>query len=404
MLIDADDRLWIGKKPAPYVPTRHVGGRIEPVLIVLHDTAGGPPGNSVVWLSSNPSQVSAHCIVEPDGNIVQLAPFDRRTNHAGDSEWQGRKGCNGFSIGIEIVNPGRLWGTPERATSSFGRSYAGAIARPATPWHKAGLWLPYTEAQLDAVEALIAALAGAYPSICDVVGHHHVAPGRKEDPTPLMPWDRMHAALLMVPESAHGRVPMAVAPLPEAAIVRTAQARLADLLYAPGSADGLMGPRTRGALRTFQEQHGLPITGVLDAHTLEVLDDPGAKPMPTGARDAATAAQVAAAGSGTVRATQVAEPVVAGHGAVTLGEAVADAWQHLEEVDSAAALAAAEATVTRLESGRSLGSRIADLVQWALTPRGAILVASTLASLLVWWLIRVIRARRVAAHQTGKQV
>src|SRR5262245_17531862 len=128
------DRAVIDGKPAQWVPTAHVGGRIEPSLIILHDTAGGPPGDSVSWLAHNPKNVSAHVIVKPDGSLVQLAPFDRRTNHAGVSEWRGRSGYNGWSIGIEIVNPGQLSGTPDKARG-LGRTYPGSQAAAATQWH-----------------------------------------------------------------------------------------------------------------------------------------------------------------------------------------------------------------------------------------------------------------------------
>jgi hypothetical protein len=53
---------------------------------------------------------------------VPLPPFNRRTNHPGPIEWRGRSGCNGWSIGIEIVNPGQLYGEPGKATSTFGRT------------------------------------------------------------------------------------------------------------------------------------------------------------------------------------------------------------------------------------------------------------------------------------------
>jgi N-acetylmuramoyl-L-alanine amidase len=381
-----DDRLVVagsmavdgGSQPVAYVPTAHVGGRIEPTLIVLHDTAGGPPGDSVSWLTKNPSQVSAHCIVKPDGSVVQLADFDRRTNHAGESSWNGRKGCNGFSIGIEIVNPGQLRGTPERATSTFGKTYSGAVACGATEWHKAGLWLPYTEAQIATVDALIEALAAAYPSISEVVGHHHVSPGRKVDPTPLMPWERMRSW-----DSAPG---------PAAATVSSAQARLAELLYPAGAADGLMGPRTRMALRAFQEQNRLPITGELDEGTIAALHAPGAKEMPTGTRDA-TAADLAAAGSTTVANANKAEAATVAGNAFTWGNLFADAGQALIE---------AEAAIKLGESGRGLGDRLATLVAWVATPRGATLVASVILSTAVWFLIRRIRSRRVNDHRKGK--
>ena len=42
---------------------------------------------------------------------------------------------------------------------------------------------------------------------------------------------------------------------------RAVQQRLADLGYKPGKVDGLMGPRTRTAIRAFERDHGMPQTG-----------------------------------------------------------------------------------------------------------------------------------------------
>jgi len=53
--------------------------------------------------------------------------------------------------------------------------------------------------------------------------------------------------------------------------VTGAQARLSNLGYAPGSIDGQAGPKTRAALRTFQEAHGLEPTGELDDATIDKL-------------------------------------------------------------------------------------------------------------------------------------
>ena len=44
-------RLMIAGKAAPLVRTPNQGGRLEPTLIVLHDTAGRlAKGSSVAWL------------------------------------------------------------------------------------------------------------------------------------------------------------------------------------------------------------------------------------------------------------------------------------------------------------------------------------------------------------------
>ena len=47
------------------------------------------------------------------------------------------------------------------------------------------------------------------------------------------------------------------------AYIKLAQEILADLGYQPGPADGLVGARTRAAVRAFQATEGLPIDGVL---------------------------------------------------------------------------------------------------------------------------------------------
>lgn len=50
-----------------------------------------------------------------------------------------------------------------------------------------------------------------------------------------------------------------------------AQRELKALGYEPGPADGLMGRQTRGALRAFQQDHGLEVTGDTDPTTLARL-------------------------------------------------------------------------------------------------------------------------------------
>ncbi len=53
--------------------------------------------------------------------------------------------------------------------------------------------------------------------------------------------------------------------------VSFAQYRLAQLGYAPGAIDGKMGARTRKAIRRFQADRGMPVTGRLDAAVLTAL-------------------------------------------------------------------------------------------------------------------------------------
>jgi peptidoglycan hydrolase-like protein with peptidoglycan-binding domain len=50
-----------------------------------------------------------------------------------------------------------------------------------------------------------------------------------------------------------------------------AQERLAALGFDPGTADGIMGPRTRAAIRAYQRRSGLRVTGTLDSATVQGL-------------------------------------------------------------------------------------------------------------------------------------
>lgn len=50
-----------------------------------------------------------------------------------------------------------------------------------------------------------------------------------------------------------------------------AQRRLAESGFEPGPIDGLIGPRTRSAIKAFQKSKGLNVNGRLDATTLKTL-------------------------------------------------------------------------------------------------------------------------------------
>ena len=54
--------------------------------------------------------------------------------------------------------------------------------------------------------------------------------------------------------------------------VPKAQRALTALGYQPGPIDGILGPHTAGALRAFQGDNALPVTGRLDAATAAKLD------------------------------------------------------------------------------------------------------------------------------------
>jgi N-acetyl-anhydromuramoyl-L-alanine amidase len=109
-------------------------------------------------------RVSSHTLIRRDGSIVQYVPFHARAWHAGESQYEGRPGCNDFSIGIELE------GTDD---------------------------LPYEDAQYESLAHLIRALLAAYPSLSSkrVVGHCDIAPARKTDPGGAFDWQRLRRSI-----------------------------------------------------------------------------------------------------------------------------------------------------------------------------------------------------------------
>src|SRR5689334_6576404 len=106
-----DDRVRVDGAPVPFVESPNTSGaRMEPTLLVLHDTAGSTAAGAVAWFKNSASTVSAHLVVERDGSITQCVEFDRVAWHTGKSSWRGKANCNGYAIGIEIANPGGLKG------------------------------------------------------------------------------------------------------------------------------------------------------------------------------------------------------------------------------------------------------------------------------------------------------
>lgn len=106
-------------------------------------------------------RVSAHFFVRRDARVLQFVSCDARAWHAGASAWCGREQCNDYSIGIELE--GLEGGT-------------------------------FEPSQYVALAQLLRSLARRYP-IEAVLGHEHIAPGRKGDPGAGFAWARLRRRL-----------------------------------------------------------------------------------------------------------------------------------------------------------------------------------------------------------------
>lgn len=160
---------------SPYYGSRPPG--VSPSLLVIHgislpagqfggpyikalftgalDTHGDPRFHDLAGL-----RVSAHLLVDRLGHVTQFVSLAERAWHAGKSVFQGQVECNDFSIGVELEGSDIT---------------------------------PYTDAQYHTLGWLVPVLRAAYPAITAqrVVGHCHIAPGRKTDPGDSFDWWRL---------------------------------------------------------------------------------------------------------------------------------------------------------------------------------------------------------------------
>ncbi len=175
MQIDIEGDLLLNARQvvSPNYNERPAGVEVD--LLVIHNISlppgefGGPYIDAFFTNELDPTlhpyfaeiiflQVSSHCLIRRDGEIIQYVPFSKRAWHAGASQFANRENCNDFSIGIELEGTDLV---------------------------------PYTEVQYLILAKLISALQKIYPGITKerIVGHSTIAPERKTDPGPAFNWN-----------------------------------------------------------------------------------------------------------------------------------------------------------------------------------------------------------------------
>jgi AmpD protein len=178
---------------SPNFNARPLGSIVS--LLVIHNISlpAGQFGNRHVEnlflnqldLQADPSfaflrevQVSSHFFIRRDGQLYQFVSTADRAWHAGVSEFQGRAGCNDFSIGIELE------GTDD---------------------------LPFEATQYQTLASLTQCLLQQLP-LRYIVGHEHIAPGRKTDPGPCFAWKQYQDLLHQKMQQADTLVPTSAMP------------------------------------------------------------------------------------------------------------------------------------------------------------------------------------------------
>ena len=224
-------------------------GRKSTDCLLLHYTANESLQAAVNMMRARGT--SAHYIVGIDGEVRRIVREVNRAWHAGQSAWNGKDQVNHFSIGIELVNFG--WGDAIaagklRRTQDAELVYADAA--PVTviddrPASQGFVWAAYPEAQLAALLPLIKDVVKRNKiDPTQVIGHEHVAPGRKRDPGPAFPWASVATHLAGLPHS-------------ERPVARAVQSHCARLGFPPsGGTDGAWGAATEKAIAGLVARHG----------------------------------------------------------------------------------------------------------------------------------------------------
>ena len=172
-------------EPLPYADALAARPSGEIDLVVVHCTelpdlaTARDYGERVLYPASGTGN-SGHYYIDRDGSIVEYVDPARIAHHT--------RGYNPRSIGIELVNIGRYPHWLDSRQQAMDEAY--------------------TDAQVEALIALLGALRARIPSLALIAGHEDldldeveasddpsIKVRRKRDPGPLFPWERVLEAV-----------------------------------------------------------------------------------------------------------------------------------------------------------------------------------------------------------------
>tara|TARA_B110000027_G_scaffold1499_1_gene1272 strand:+ start:2005 stop:2742 length:738 start_codon:yes stop_codon:yes gene_type:complete len=130
-------------------------------FIIFHYTGMKNESSAINKLTNIQSEVSSHYLIKNNGDILTLVPDLYIAWHAGKSSWKNYESLNQNSIGIEITNPGHIFG-----------------------------YKKFSKKQISSLLRLSKFLIKKYKiHFKNILGHSDVAPQRKKDPGEKFPWE-----------------------------------------------------------------------------------------------------------------------------------------------------------------------------------------------------------------------
>ncbi|MCU0827142.1 MAG: N-acetylmuramoyl-L-alanine amidase [Tabrizicola sp.] len=155
--------------------------------LIFHFSATSTASSTIQWFARSTSQASAHVLIDRSGSIVQMVPFNVSAWHAGTGSYRGLTGLNRQTVGIVLVNLGKLVQQPDGSFKSMlGQKVDSAEVQSVTDGGTTTYWHTYTPEQIAAATAIARAFREEDPSIM-ILGHEDLVPKRHFDPGPAFP-------------------------------------------------------------------------------------------------------------------------------------------------------------------------------------------------------------------------
>lgn len=159
-------------------------------IIVIHHTTANFGDSLRILTKASRYPVSSHYLIPQPGDptfgnkklkTYQLVDEGRRAWHAGTSYWAGKSGLNDQSIGIELVNETWCHASTEGLDPLTGRP------------DRLCFYPDFDDGQIALLVELLDDILERHPDIkpTHIIGHSDIAPGRKIDPGPRFPWQRL---------------------------------------------------------------------------------------------------------------------------------------------------------------------------------------------------------------------
>jgi N-acetylmuramoyl-L-alanine amidase len=176
-----------------FVQSPNGGDQITPTVLTMHYTAGYNGAAAISRFKDKASEVSAHLVIDRDGKVTQMMPFNKKAWHAGPSRLGNLTNLNSHAIGFEFVNIGFLKQTANGLVDAYGNlvdkaKFEDYVIAP-NPRVGAGnfYWPVYTKAQIDVGLEIAKACIDSY-NISAICSHEEIdTRGWKTDPGPAFP-------------------------------------------------------------------------------------------------------------------------------------------------------------------------------------------------------------------------